>query len=108
MSTVIHRLHYGNSRAPLAEVVPDARFPGMWRVKLRDVANLSDMVNLDRAKDAAAAIAERGPPARNRRRLQWKQERSKTPSGALPARLPDPAPAEGWTDWPAATDQAAS
>jgi hypothetical protein len=41
----------------------------MWRVRSTD-GSLSDMVNLTRAKDAAIAIAERRPPARNRRLLK--------------------------------------
>jgi hypothetical protein len=48
----------------------------------------SDMANLSRAKDAAAAIAERGPPPRNRRRFHWKLQWSKTPPGACPVRQP--------------------
>lgn len=76
-------LHYGRSSRPLAYVVPDACHPGMWRVLGLDGA-LSDMVNLSRAKDAAAAIAERGPPARDRRRFRWLQERSKWAVDAPP------------------------
>jgi hypothetical protein len=53
------------------EVVPDSRWPNMWRVRSTD-GSLSDMVNLARAKDAAIAIAERGPPARNRRLVSWR------------------------------------
>src|SRR5262245_61072474 len=78
-----YALHYGNAHAALIRVVPDALWPGMWRIVRHD-GLLSDMVNRDRAKDAAAAIAERGPPARNRRRFHWKQERSKTRRGAPP------------------------
>jgi hypothetical protein len=37
-------------------------------------ASTSDVVNLSRAKDAAAIIAERGPPERNRRPFHWKIE----------------------------------
>ena len=62
-------LHYGGAKHPLAEVVPDANWPGMWRVRYD--GNLSDMANLSRARDAAVAIAERGPPERNGRRLHW-------------------------------------
>jgi hypothetical protein len=82
---LIYCLYYGRSRARLVRVVPDARYPGMWRVALGD-GSLSDMVNLTRAKDAAAAIAERGPPARDRRMFHWKREASKTGSGASPMR----------------------
>lgn len=63
-------LHYGNSRVPLARVVPDDRYPGMWRIAWPD-GRLSDMVNLARAKDAAAAIAERGPPRLDPRLFRW-------------------------------------
>src|SRR5262245_40209908 len=80
-----HSLHYGRSRAPLARIVADDYWPSMWRIVWPDRCR-SDLVNLDRAKDAAAAIAERGPPARNRRRLHWRHERSKTPSEAHPSR----------------------
>jgi len=47
---------------------------------------LSDIANLSRIKDAAAAICERGPPARNRRLFTWKKRPSKTASGASPMR----------------------
>lgn len=77
----IHSLHYGHSRAPLARVVADDYWPSMWRIVWPD-GRRSDLVNLDRAKDAAAAIAERGPPARNRRLLHWKKNPSKRASEA--------------------------
>jgi hypothetical protein len=32
-------------------IVPDAKWPGMYRIRLRD-GSLSEMVNLARAKDA--------------------------------------------------------
>ena len=70
MSSSVYRLHYGYSKNPLAEVVPDTHWPNMWRIAWPD-GRLSDMANLSRAKDAAQAIAERGPPARNRRQLRW-------------------------------------
>ncbi len=66
-----YRLLYGRARRPLATVVPDTRWPDMWRIALPD-GQLSDMVNLTRAKEAAVAIAERGPPSRYRRLLWWK------------------------------------
>ena len=40
-------------------IVPDAAFPGMYRLKRTD-SSLSDMVNLTRARDARAEI--RGRP----------------------------------------------
>ena len=66
----VHSLHYGHSKNPLAEVVPDTRWPNMWRVRWPD-GRLSDMGNLSRARDAASAIAERGPPARDQKQLRW-------------------------------------
>jgi hypothetical protein len=46
-------------------IVPDATYPGMYRVILPD-GSLSDMVNLTRAKDALRvqreAVRNRGPP----------------------------------------------
>ena len=68
MSSSVHRLHYG--KTPLADVVPDNHWPNMWRIAWPDGC-LSDMANLSRARDAAQAIAERGPPARNRTILRW-------------------------------------
>ena len=78
--TQVYALHYGRSRAVVV-VVPDAVWSGMWRIRWPDGA-LSDVTNIARARDAAASIAERGPPPRNRRRFRWEIERSKTPSGA--------------------------
>jgi hypothetical protein len=80
-----HRLHYGRSRQPLVEVVRDDRWPCMFRLRWSD-GTVSDMTNLSRAVDAAAAICERGPPARNRRLFGWKTEPSKTPAKASPMR----------------------
>jgi hypothetical protein len=36
-------------------IVPDATWPGLWRVKMPD-GLLTDMVNLTRAKDAAVSL----------------------------------------------------
>jgi hypothetical protein len=74
-------LHYGHAQAPPVRVVPDTLYLDMWRMVWPD-GRLSDLANLSRIKDAAAVICERGPPPRNRRRLQWKIERSESPSGA--------------------------
>ena len=38
-------------RRQVGRVVPDSKYPDMWRVKLP--GGLSDMVNLSRARDAA-------------------------------------------------------
>jgi hypothetical protein len=63
-------LHYGRAHAPLVQAVPDAVWPGMWRLLWPD-GRLSDLANLARIKDAAIAICERGPPQRDRHRLHW-------------------------------------
>lgn len=52
---------------PVAEVVPDGKWPGMWRLRLLPDGNLSDMVNLSRAKDAAVVRAMGAVNAKNRR-----------------------------------------
>lgn len=53
-----HRLYVGSRFTGIA-VVPDAKWPGMWRVRTPD-GRLSDMVNLARAKDAGFARAHVG------------------------------------------------
>jgi hypothetical protein len=80
-NTTAFALHYGHARMPLALVVPDTRWASMWRIHWPD-SRVSDMVNLARAKDAAAAIAVRGLPARNPQRLHWKLDRSNSPPEA--------------------------
>jgi hypothetical protein len=52
----------------VAQVIPDAIHPGMYRVDLGDDP-LSDMVNLTRAKDAALSLADRALE-KGRRRAQ--------------------------------------
>jgi hypothetical protein len=52
-----NNLHVGHSRKPILAIEPDAKWPGMWRVRHPD--GTSDMVNLSRAKDAATAIGRR-------------------------------------------------
>jgi hypothetical protein len=50
------RLYYGKRRTSLIHVVPDGKWPGMWRVRHAD-GRLTDMANLTWAKDAAVAMA---------------------------------------------------
>lgn len=71
-------LRYGNAPAPLMSVIPDDKYPAMWRISYRD-GSLSPMLNLSRAKDAAAAIAERGPPPKNRQLFRWENADAITP-----------------------------
>jgi hypothetical protein len=51
-------LYHRSSRRPLVGVVPDSKYPKMFRVQYPN-GTLSDFVNLTRAKDAAAVFALR-------------------------------------------------
>lgn len=64
-------LHYGTRRKPLAHIVPDAKYPSMWRIKWPN-GMLSDMVNLSRAKDAARANARQRHPELRDPNWYWK------------------------------------
>jgi hypothetical protein len=89
---VAYYLYYGNSRAPLARVLPHARYVGMWRIAWPD-GRVSDIVNLARAKDAAMAWGERNTPGKDRNRLGWKKKPRKTPVEAPSVRFSSqPAP----------------
>ena len=55
-----HQLFRHGVRAPLAQIEPDETHPGMWRFRLLPDGALSDMVNLSRAKDAAAVLVLAG------------------------------------------------
>ena len=84
-------LFYGDARRPLFRVTPDAKYAGvMWRIRWPG-GRLSEMANLARAKDAAMAICERGPPRRNARLLRWKHTRESPSGGRRCAREPAPA-----------------
>jgi hypothetical protein len=65
-----YALHYGSDRTPSVIVAPDDFWPGMYRL-IWPTGRQSDMTNLSRAKDAALAICERGPPRRDQRLLHW-------------------------------------
>jgi hypothetical protein len=43
-------------KEPILSIVQDEKYPSMWRIKLKN-GKLSDMVNRDRAKDAAESYA---------------------------------------------------
>jgi hypothetical protein len=68
------RLALKGRASPAVEIVPEDRYPGMWRIRTRD-GTLSDMVNRARARDAARSIllgilntqetASGGPPMRS-------------------------------------------
>jgi hypothetical protein len=63
-------LHNGNGGRPLVRIEPDASWPGMWRMHWPD-GRVSDMGDLKQIRDAAAAICERGPPAKIRGSFKW-------------------------------------
>jgi hypothetical protein len=81
-----YALHYGSARTPIAVIVPDSVYPGVYRIRWPS-GELSDMVNLSRAKDAALAICERGPPRRDPRLFRWKLDAHERPTKASSARL---------------------
>jgi hypothetical protein len=78
-ATVRYELFYGQASTPLVRAEPDRTYPDLWRIVWPD-GRVSDIVNLTRAKDAAMALSERGPPARNPQRLHWRLNRSDSPS----------------------------
>jgi len=51
-------LHAYGIKKPLVQIVPDEKYPKMWRVVLAD-GSLSGMLNKTRAADAARVIALR-------------------------------------------------
>ena len=79
-AAVRYELFYGQASTPLVRAEPDRTYPDLWRIVWPD-GRVSDIVNLTRAKDAAMALSERGPPARNPQRLHWRLNRSDSPSG---------------------------
>ena len=91
----VQSLRYGDSRTAIAWIVPD-EIPALWRVVLAD-GRSSDPMILTRAKDAALALAVRGPPARNPTRFRWRQDRSESHSGAR-RRVRAPTPSSKYPD----------
>ena len=75
----MHVLYYGKSKKPLAWVKPDERYLGMWRIHWPD-GEVSDMVNLTRARDAAMDHgANAGPPGSMPGILHWRQDSGQRP-----------------------------
>ena len=73
-----YSLHYGKSTKVLAEVIPDNEYAGMWRIRWPD-GQLSDMVNLSRAKDAAMVLVRKnGIIGQSTKTLHW--ERTERPA----------------------------
>lgn len=74
----VYVLHYGKSKKPLAWVKPDERYSGMWRIHWPD-GEVSDMVNLTRARDAVRLDVQQGPPPLNARRFHWRHDSRQSP-----------------------------
>jgi hypothetical protein len=71
-----YELRYGQSRKVLARVLPDDKYPTMWRIHWPD-GEVSDMVNLSRARDAARALARRRYPELDQSKgWHWKSTES--------------------------------
>jgi hypothetical protein len=62
-------------------IKPDRRYAGMWRLAID--GHLTDMTNLARAKDAAAAYLE---TEARRQRARWSLQQARSSRGAVPAR----------------------
>ena len=71
-STGSFSLHYKRQGKPLAHVIPDPKWPGMYRVRGSD-GTLSDLVNLARAKDAAERVVASKISLHDRNRLTWRE-----------------------------------
>jgi len=61
--TISHRLHYGQSQAPVLEIIPDPA--GLYRIAWPDIG-LSDVANLTRCKQAAREWAQHQRMAKDR------------------------------------------
>jgi hypothetical protein len=74
-------LFYGRKRKALAHVRADATWPGMWRIHWPG-GEVSDMVNLSRAKDAAVVLArQRHPELAKSPGVRWRWEVAETVQG---------------------------
>ena len=86
---------YWCGRGPLVEVVPDAEWPGMWRIRTRD-GRFSDIANLARAKDAATLVARsKNPSLHDMVKLRWKKQGGESGQEGpqwvqKPLRVPEP------------------
>jgi hypothetical protein len=87
-----YELFYGSMPMPIALVVPDAVYPGMWRIQWP----ISDLGK--RVRDAALTIAERSVPSGNRRLLRWKRIAGEAVGSPL-ARFPSKNDSSGGASW---------
>jgi hypothetical protein len=70
-----YALYDGRAKTPLVRIVPDDRWPNMWRMVWPD-GQVADSANLSRIKDAAFVICQRTAPGKDRLRLHWKARRN--------------------------------
>lgn len=101
-----------DGRRRFGDVVPDAKYPNMWRSVLSG-GQLSDMANLTWARHAVmdAAIRELEWEARSKAATDPQKcpEKGGVLSGASPpVRQIKRAATQGRTDWPPATDEGAA
>jgi hypothetical protein len=68
------RLYFGRKFTGI-RVIPDEKYPAMWRIHSA-TGEVSDMVNLTRAKDAAITWADTG---RSSDRFEWKVAKPRVP-----------------------------
>ena len=76
-------LRYGQNKKVLARVLPDEKYPTMWRIHWPD-GEVSDMVNLSRACDAGAVLLRRRRPELDWKLLHW--DRTTDRAGGSPMR----------------------
>jgi hypothetical protein len=69
----IHRLYLGRSSRPILKIVPDAAWPGLYRIHWPD-GRVSPPGNLTRAKDAARLWAGATLKVRGARGFRWRAE----------------------------------
>ena len=98
----VHRLHH--RRKTIVEILP-AGESGLYRINWPDIG-LSPPANLTRCKDAARAWAEQQLLTEQRKISVARRLKSLNNFWwlALPVRNSEPALADGWQSWPAATD----
>jgi hypothetical protein len=85
-SPQVWSLRYGDALTPIALVVPDNHWPGMYRMHWPD-GRVSDMANLARCRDAGTTLCERGSPERNWRLFHRKLNVPEKPRNPVSARL---------------------
>jgi hypothetical protein len=98
INTTAFGLYAGTDSRPLATVIPDDLWPGLYRIRFDDGA-ISDVTNLSRAKDAARTVSKS---------FRWKPIKTDgQPIGSppiSPAQNSDPEPSDRGRATTAVTD----